>query len=147
MGNSILGFNRIIVFSKFPFYLSWRMYGFLYCWNSWILELYISVVESGGGGKQKTGQDDGRNRRVLRDIGNFVPAQAVERKPQNQVTRPMTRLHTHTHTHRRRHTDSVFFALLRRRNTIIIDYDVIAGVLVHSCWQMHKQQQRKTSAR
>lgn len=45
----------------------------------------------GGGGKQKIGQDDGRNRRVLRDIGNFVPAQAVERKPQNQVTRPMTR--------------------------------------------------------
>ncbi|GFP91141.1 g2/mitotic-specific cyclin s13-6 [Phtheirospermum japonicum] len=42
-----------------------------------------------GGGKQK--QAEGRNRRVLRDIGNFVVAPAVEAKPQNQTTRPITR--------------------------------------------------------
>ncbi|KAH6836973.1 Cyclin family protein [Perilla frutescens var. hirtella] len=45
-----------------------------------------------GGGKPKIGQQGERiNRRVLRDIGNLVPAQAVERKPQNQTTRPLTR--------------------------------------------------------
>ncbi|KAK4441382.1 G2/mitotic-specific cyclin S13-6 [Sesamum alatum] len=44
-----------------------------------------------GGGKQKNVQAEGRNRRVLRDIGNLVAAPAVEGKPQNQITRPMTR--------------------------------------------------------
>ncbi|KAG6382525.1 hypothetical protein SASPL_157803 [Salvia splendens] len=67
-----------------------------------------------GGGKQKIVQAEGRNRRVLRDIGNLATKQAadVERKPQNQITRPVTRFllllllslslsltHTHTHTH------------------------------------------------
>ncbi|KAL8527295.1 hypothetical protein ACS0TY_005242 [Phlomoides rotata] len=43
-----------------------------------------------GGGQQKNAAAaaDGRNRRVLRDIGNLVTSQAVEGKPQ---TRPMTR--------------------------------------------------------
>ncbi|KAL1555136.1 G2/mitotic-specific cyclin S13-7-like isoform X2 [Salvia divinorum] len=45
-----------------------------------------------GGGKQKIEQAEGRNRRVLRDIGNLATKQAVvERKPQNQITRPVTR--------------------------------------------------------
>ncbi|XP_047941020.1 G2/mitotic-specific cyclin S13-7-like isoform X2 [Salvia hispanica] len=45
-----------------------------------------------GGGKQKIVQAEGRNRRVLRDIGNLATKQAVvERKPQNQITRPVTR--------------------------------------------------------
>ncbi|KAL2240015.1 UNVERIFIED_CONTAM: G2/mitotic-specific cyclin S13-6 [Sesamum indicum] len=44
-----------------------------------------------GGGKQKNAQAEGRNRRVLRDIGNLVAAPAVEGKPQNQITRPITR--------------------------------------------------------
>ncbi|KAI3450090.1 hypothetical protein Pfo_006755 [Paulownia fortunei] len=43
------------------------------------------------GGKQKNGQAEARNRRVLRDIGNLVIAPAVEGKPQNQITRPITR--------------------------------------------------------
>ncbi|GER40686.1 cyclin family protein [Striga asiatica] len=44
-------------------------------------------------GKQKNGaQAEGRNRRVLRDIGNMVAAApAVELKHQNQITRPITR--------------------------------------------------------
>ncbi|XP_057802307.1 G2/mitotic-specific cyclin S13-7-like isoform X2 [Salvia miltiorrhiza] len=41
-----------------------------------------------GGGKQKIVD---RNRRVLKDIGNLVTAQAVERKPHTQITRPVTR--------------------------------------------------------
>ncbi|KAL6516387.1 hypothetical protein OROGR_019692 [Orobanche gracilis] len=45
-----------------------------------------------GGGKEKNGQADGRNnRRVLRDIGNFVIAPAVNGKPLNQTTRPITK--------------------------------------------------------
>ncbi|KAK6164004.1 hypothetical protein DH2020_000868 [Rehmannia glutinosa] len=44
-----------------------------------------------GGGKQKNGQAEVRNRRVLRDIGNLVIAPAVEGKPQNPITRPITR--------------------------------------------------------
>ncbi|XP_027177644.1 G2/mitotic-specific cyclin S13-7-like isoform X2 [Coffea eugenioides] len=40
-------------------------------------------------GKQKNLQPEGRNRRVLRDIGNLVPAPAVEGKP--QIARPITR--------------------------------------------------------
>ncbi|KAL0460881.1 UNVERIFIED_CONTAM: G2/mitotic-specific cyclin S13-6 [Sesamum latifolium] len=44
-----------------------------------------------GGGKLKNVQAEGRNRRVLRDIGNLVAAPAVEGKPQNQITRPITR--------------------------------------------------------
>ncbi|KAI5673526.1 hypothetical protein M9H77_13890 [Catharanthus roseus] len=46
-----------------------------------------------GGGKQKNGQAaEGRTRRVLRDIGNLVPAPvaAVEGK-QQQISRPITR--------------------------------------------------------
>lgn len=60
--------------------------------------------KSVGGGKQKIVQAEGRNRRVLRDIGNLATKQAavVERKPQNQITRPVTRFlslsHTHTHS-------------------------------------------------
>ncbi|KAL2238511.1 G2/mitotic-specific cyclin S13-7 [Sesamum indicum] len=42
-----------------------------------------------GGGKQKNGHAEGRNRRVLGDIGNFVTAPAVEGKP--QIARPITR--------------------------------------------------------
>ncbi|GMP91574.1 hypothetical protein CsSME_00042217 [Camellia sinensis var. sinensis] len=45
----------------------------------------------GRGGKQKNGQAEGRNRRVLRDIGNLVPVPTVEEKPQNQISRPVTR--------------------------------------------------------
>uniref|UniRef100_A0A5B7AKK3 Putative G2/mitotic-specific cyclin S13-7-like n=1 Tax=Davidia involucrata TaxID=16924 RepID=A0A5B7AKK3_DAVIN len=44
-----------------------------------------------GGGKQKNGQAEGRNRRVLRDIGNLVTVPAVEGKPQTQISRPITR--------------------------------------------------------
>ncbi|KAG6383954.1 hypothetical protein SASPL_156257 [Salvia splendens] len=44
-----------------------------------------------GGGKQKNPQPEARNRRVLRDIGNLVPAPVAEGKPQNQITRPITR--------------------------------------------------------
>ncbi|KAL0459064.1 UNVERIFIED_CONTAM: G2/mitotic-specific cyclin S13-6 [Sesamum latifolium] len=44
-----------------------------------------------GGGKQKNGHAEGRNRRVLGDIGNLVIAPAVEGKPQNQIARPITR--------------------------------------------------------
>ncbi|KAL0285299.1 UNVERIFIED_CONTAM: G2/mitotic-specific cyclin S13-6 [Sesamum calycinum] len=44
-----------------------------------------------GGGKQKNGHAEGRNRRVLGDIGNLVTAPAVEGKPQNQIARPITR--------------------------------------------------------
>ncbi|KAL0390734.1 UNVERIFIED_CONTAM: G2/mitotic-specific cyclin S13-6 [Sesamum calycinum] len=44
-----------------------------------------------GGGKQKNVQAEGRNRPVLRDIGNLVAAPAVEGKAQNQITRPITR--------------------------------------------------------
>ncbi|KAL0435263.1 UNVERIFIED_CONTAM: G2/mitotic-specific cyclin S13-6 [Sesamum radiatum] len=44
-----------------------------------------------GGGKQKNGHVEGRNRRVLGDIGNLVIAPAVEGKPQNQIARPITR--------------------------------------------------------
>lgn len=44
------------------------------------------------GGKQKNGQADGRNRRALGDIGNLVPAPAVEGKPKAaQISRPVTR--------------------------------------------------------
>ncbi|CAA0824378.1 Cyclin-B1-4 [Striga hermonthica] len=39
-----------------------------------------------GGGKPKNAQAEGRNRRVLRDIGNLISAPAVEGKPQN-ITR------------------------------------------------------------
>ncbi|KAG6432728.1 hypothetical protein SASPL_104314 [Salvia splendens] len=44
-----------------------------------------------GGGKQKNPQPEARNRRVLRDIGNLVPAPLAEGKPHNQITRPRTR--------------------------------------------------------
>ncbi|KAK4419694.1 G2/mitotic-specific cyclin S13-6 [Sesamum alatum] len=44
-----------------------------------------------GGGKQKNCHAEGRNRRVLRDIGNLAIAPTVEGKPQNQITRPITR--------------------------------------------------------
>ncbi|KAL6522338.1 hypothetical protein OROHE_016891 [Orobanche hederae] len=45
-----------------------------------------------GGGKEKNGHaEDRNNRRVLRDIGNFVIAPAVNGKPPNQTTRPITR--------------------------------------------------------
>ncbi|XP_075506303.1 G2/mitotic-specific cyclin S13-7-like [Primulina tabacum] len=44
-----------------------------------------------GAAKQKNGQAEGKNRRVLRDIGNLAIAPAVEGKPQNQITRPVTR--------------------------------------------------------
>ncbi|XP_041992920.1 G2/mitotic-specific cyclin S13-7-like [Salvia splendens] len=44
-----------------------------------------------GGGKQKNPQPEVRNRRVLRDIGNLVPAPVAEGKPQNQISRPITR--------------------------------------------------------
>ncbi|KAL6564924.1 hypothetical protein OROMI_016374 [Orobanche minor] len=45
-----------------------------------------------GGGKEKNGHAEGKNnRRVLRDIGNFVIAPAVNGKPPNQTTRPITR--------------------------------------------------------
>lgn len=42
-------------------------------------------------GKQKNdgGQAEGRNRRVLRDIGNLVPVPAAKGKP--QISRPVTR--------------------------------------------------------
>ncbi|KAL3347544.1 hypothetical protein AABB24_021291 [Solanum stoloniferum] len=43
------------------------------------------------GGKQKIGQVNGKNRRVLGDIGNLVIVPAVEGKPKAQVTRPATR--------------------------------------------------------
>ncbi|KAK4408352.1 G2/mitotic-specific cyclin S13-6, partial [Sesamum angolense] len=58
------------------------------------LEMASRVVvpeQPRGGGKQKNVQAEGRNRRVLRDIGNLVAAPAVEGKPQNQITRPITR--------------------------------------------------------
>lgn len=43
-------------------------------------------------GKQKNGQVERRNRRVLRDIGNLVTGAPVEvGKPQNQLTHPVTR--------------------------------------------------------
>ncbi|KZV30396.1 hypothetical protein F511_21096 [Dorcoceras hygrometricum] len=44
-----------------------------------------------GAAKQKNGQAEGKSRRVLRDIGNLAIAPAVEGKPQNQITRPVTR--------------------------------------------------------
>ncbi|XP_073139008.1 G2/mitotic-specific cyclin S13-7-like [Henckelia pumila] len=44
-----------------------------------------------GAAKQKNGEAEGKNRRVLRDIGNLAIAPAVEGKPQNQITRPVTR--------------------------------------------------------
>ncbi|XP_059625007.1 G2/mitotic-specific cyclin S13-7 [Cornus florida] len=47
-----------------------------------------------GGGKLKNGQAaaaEGRNRRVLRDIGNLVTAPAVEGKPQAPISRPNTK--------------------------------------------------------
>lgn len=42
-------------------------------------------------GKQKNGQAEGRNRRVLRDIGNLVTVPALDRQPQTQINRPITR--------------------------------------------------------
>ncbi|CAK9181123.1 unnamed protein product [Ilex paraguariensis] len=45
----------------------------------------------GEGGKQKNGQVEGRNRRVLGDIGNLVTVPAVEGKAQAKVSRPITR--------------------------------------------------------
>ncbi|KAL6499682.1 hypothetical protein OROGR_027592 [Orobanche gracilis] len=39
--------------------------------------------------KPKNVQAEGRNRRVLRDIGNLVTAPVVDGKPQNQTTRPV----------------------------------------------------------
>ncbi|KAA8544526.1 hypothetical protein F0562_022538 [Nyssa sinensis] len=44
-----------------------------------------------GGEKQRNGQADGRNRRVLRDIGNLVSVPAVEGKNQTQISRAITR--------------------------------------------------------
>lgn len=49
-----------------------------------------------GGGKQKNAPPpaaaaEGRNRRVLQDIGNLVKIPAVEGKPHTQITRPITR--------------------------------------------------------
>ncbi|XP_075522040.1 G2/mitotic-specific cyclin S13-7-like [Primulina tabacum] len=45
-----------------------------------------------GAAKQKNGQAEGKNRRVLRDIGNLAIAPAVvEGKAQNQITRPVIR--------------------------------------------------------
>ncbi|KAL0418416.1 UNVERIFIED_CONTAM: G2/mitotic-specific cyclin S13-6 [Sesamum radiatum] len=58
------------------------------------LEMASRVVvpeQPRGGGKQKNVQAEGRNRPVLRDIGNLVAAPAVEGKAQNQITRPITR--------------------------------------------------------
>ncbi|XP_052198099.1 G2/mitotic-specific cyclin S13-7 isoform X2 [Diospyros lotus] len=43
------------------------------------------------GVKQKNAQPEGKNRRVLRDIGNLVTVPAAEGKPQNQIRRPITR--------------------------------------------------------
>ncbi|KAF8395747.1 hypothetical protein HHK36_019698 [Tetracentron sinense] len=44
-----------------------------------------------GGGKQKNGPVEGRNRRVLGDIGNLVTVRGVEGKQQPQFNRPVTR--------------------------------------------------------
>ncbi|KAL6966641.1 hypothetical protein U1Q18_032421 [Sarracenia purpurea var. burkii] len=45
-----------------------------------------------GGGKQKNGEAEGRNRRVLRDIGNITGVPVGDGgKPQNQICRPITR--------------------------------------------------------
>ncbi|KAF8396279.1 hypothetical protein HHK36_017894 [Tetracentron sinense] len=44
-----------------------------------------------GGGKQKTGAAEGRNRRALGDIGNLVTVRGAEGKPQPQFSRPVTR--------------------------------------------------------
>ncbi|KAL6527865.1 hypothetical protein OROMI_029676 [Orobanche minor] len=49
----------------------------------------VAVVPEEPRVKQKNVQAEGRNRRVLRDIGNLVTAPAVEGKPQNQTTRPV----------------------------------------------------------
>ncbi|KAL2485525.1 Cyclin-B1-2 [Abeliophyllum distichum] len=43
------------------------------------------------GVKQKNGKVEGRNQRVLRDIGNLVAVPAVEGKPQTRISRPETR--------------------------------------------------------
>lgn len=58
-----------------------------------LLALFIDVSEiiSEVGGKQKNGLPaDGRNRRVLREIGNLVKDADVG-KPQLQINRPSTR--------------------------------------------------------
>ncbi|KAK9273674.1 hypothetical protein L1049_018484 [Liquidambar formosana] len=44
-----------------------------------------------GVAKQKNGPAEGRNRRVLQDIGNLVKVPAVEGKPLTQISRPITR--------------------------------------------------------
>lgn len=44
-----------------------------------------------GGGKQKMGVENGRNRRALGDIGNLVTVRGVEGKPLPQINRPVTR--------------------------------------------------------
>ncbi|GER31723.1 cyclin [Striga asiatica] len=49
------------------------------------------------GGKQKNAKAEGRNRRVLRDIGNLVSAPAVDGKPQN-ITR-FCKFYTQNFTH------------------------------------------------
>ncbi|KAK6942142.1 Cyclin, C-terminal domain [Dillenia turbinata] len=43
------------------------------------------------GKNQKNVAGEGRNRRALGDIGNLVPVRGVERKSQNQISRPITR--------------------------------------------------------
>ncbi|KAL6518704.1 hypothetical protein OROHE_017754 [Orobanche hederae] len=49
----------------------------------------VAVVPEEPRVKPKNVQAEGRNRRVLRDIGNLVTAPAVDGKPQNQTTRPV----------------------------------------------------------
>ncbi|KAJ4968676.1 hypothetical protein NE237_015377 [Protea cynaroides] len=49
------------------------------------------AVVAGGAGKQKIPLGKGNNRRALGDIGNLVPVQAIDRKPKQEFSRPLTR--------------------------------------------------------
>ncbi|XP_042493074.1 G2/mitotic-specific cyclin S13-7-like [Macadamia integrifolia] len=49
------------------------------------------VEIAGGGRKQKIPLGKGNNRKALGDIGNLVPVQAIDGKPKQEFSRPLTR--------------------------------------------------------
>lgn len=100
------------------------------------LTLFINFFEfiSEVGGKPKNGlAADGRNRRVLRDIGNLVKDADVG-KPQLQINRPITRFWSFS--------PILLFSLYSLRKCIFkFDevYLIFVGVYVQNLWQKDSQ--------
>lgn len=91
-----------------------------------LMKIYDIISEAEG--KQQNVQAEGRNRRVLGDIGNFV--KAVEAgKPKNQIktNRPMTRLIIF-------HFSSIIFGYFFRKVCFKFDKVLVIflGVYVHN---------------